>query len=183
MNLKQNIICLTVLLFALIYCSYSLASDDGITWTGQAEGVAKDGIFKRTATPSFSFQYPIGSTKILTNSPLQIMRMKTPEDVIFNASLAKIPDGMKLEEFGPKYLTSVLQQFGSDVKVISNNKITLKCGAQAYRTDISWLYGGSYPLTSVFVSAYKEGQCIWVAAHPMGSPEKFAPMVESLTLK
>ena len=116
------------------------------------------------------------------NSPLQIMRMQTPEGVSFNASLVKIPDGMKLEEFGPKYLTSLLLKFGSDVKVISNKEIVLKCGARAYRTDIKWLWNGTFPLNSLFVSAYKEGQCVFVAAHPMSDLEKVAPIVESLTL-
>jgi len=155
----------------------------GMTWIGLAEGVAKDGIFKRTTTPSFSFHYPSGSIKDEMNSPLQIMKMQTPEGVSFNASLVKIPDGMTLEEFGPKYLTSLLQKFGSDVKVISNKEIVLKCGARAYRTDIKWLWNGTFPLNSLFVSAYKDGQCVFVAAHPMSTPEKVAPIVESLTLK
>jgi hypothetical protein len=159
------------------------SQEEGITWIGQAEGVAKDGIFKRTATPSFSFQYPLGSTKVPTNSPLQIMKMQTPSRVIFNACLVKIPEQIKLEEFGPKYITSLLQKFGSDVKVISNKEIKLKCGSRAYRTDIKWNWGGTFPLNSLIVSAYKEGQCIWVAAHPEVNSEEFAPIVQSLTLK
>jgi CubicO group peptidase (beta-lactamase class C family) len=159
------------------------APSDGVIWMAKNEGLAKDGIFKRMTTPSFSFQYPLGSTKVLTNSPLQIMRMTTPEGVSFNASLAKIPEGINLEEFGPKYMTSVLQEFGTDVKVISNKEIKLKCGSRAYRTDITWNWMGTYPLTSLIVSAYKEGQCVWVAVHPMGNPEKFVPIVQSLSLK
>lgn len=155
---------------------------EGMTWIGRAEGVAKDGIFKRSATPSFSFQYPVGSMKIEMNSPLQIMRMQTPEGVSFNASLVKIPDGIKLDEFGPKYITSVLQSVGSDVKVISNKEIKLKCGSQAYRTDFTWLWNGAFPLNTLIVSAYKDGQCVFVAAHPMSDPEKVASIVESLTL-
>ena len=163
----------------------SIASSQkaGMTWIGPTEGVAKDGIFKRTTTPSFSFHYPTGSIKDEMNSPLQIMKMQTPEGVSFNASLVKIPDGMKLEEFGPKYLTSLLLKYGSDVTVISNKEIVLKCGARAYRTDIKWLWNGAFPLNSLFVSAYKDGQCVFIAAHPMSAPEKLAPIVESLTLK
>jgi len=159
------------------------APSTGSIWMTKNEGVAKDGIFKRMATPSFSFQYPSGSTKVSTNAPLQIMRMTTPEGVSFNASLAKIPEGIKLEEFGPKYMTSVLQEFGTDVKVISNKEIKLKCGNHAYQTEITWNWNGTFPLTSLIVSAYKEGQCVWVAVHPMGNSEKFAPIVQSLSFK
>jgi hypothetical protein len=109
--------------------------------------------------------------------------MQTPDGVSFNASLVKIPEGMKLEEFGPKYLTEAFQKIGSDVKVISNKEISLKCGTRAYRTDITWLWNGAFPINSLIVSAYKEGQCVIVAAHPMGSCEKYAPIVQSLVLK
>ena len=157
--------------------------DEGISWIGQTEGTALDGIFKRTATPSFSFEYPVGSTKAEMNSPLQIMRMQTPESVAFNASLVKIPDNVTLVDFGPSFLTTVLKNYGSDIEVISNKEIILKCGTKAYRTDINWLYGGAFPIHSIFVSTYKEGQCIFVAAHPMGNPDKFAPVVQSLRCK
>jgi len=157
--------------------------DEGITWIGQSEGIAMNGIFKRTATPSFSFEYPLGSAKAEMNSPLQIMKMKTPDGVSFNASVVKIPDGIKLEDFGTKYITSILQKYGSNVKVISNKEIILKCGTKAYRTDITWLWNGAWPLNTLIVSAYKEGQCVWVAAHPMADPEKLAPIVQSLTCK
>jgi hypothetical protein len=62
--------------------STAKASTQGIIWLSENQGVAKDGIFKRTASPSFQFTYPLGSTKAKLGLPEQIMRMKTPEDII-----------------------------------------------------------------------------------------------------
>jgi hypothetical protein len=65
--------------------------------------------------------------------------MKTPGDVNFSASVGDIPNGLKLEDFGPIVYATQLKNVGSNIKVISNKEITLKCGTKAYRTDITWL--------------------------------------------
>jgi hypothetical protein len=45
------------------------------------------------------FEYPLGSKKVSTDSPAQVMRMKTPKDVFFSASVSDIPENLKLEDF------------------------------------------------------------------------------------
>ncbi len=35
----------------------------GFIWISEAEGIAQDGVFRRTVSPAFSFNYPFGSTK------------------------------------------------------------------------------------------------------------------------
>ena len=159
-------------------------SDDIITWVGKNNGFAQDGVFKRTADPSFTFEYPIGSTKAELNNPdLQLMRMKTPEGVTFNASVVDIPDGMQLADFGTHYYTKLLEKMSTNIKVVSNKEITLKCGTKGYRSDIHWMWQDSFPLQTVLVSAYKNGKCIFVAAHPNQNPENVAPIVQSLSCK
>ncbi len=159
------------------------APSTGSIWMTENEGVAKDGLFKRTAIPSFTFDYPLGSTKAETASPAQVMRMKTPENVTFDAAVVKIPEGMELADFGTQYYTKGLQNVGSNIEVISNKEITLKCGSKAYRTDIKWLWSGSVLLNTILVSAYKDGYCIYMATHPMQNPENVAPIVQSLSFK
>jgi len=159
------------------------APSTGLIWMTENEGVAKDGLFKRTAIPSFTVEYPLGSTKADTSSPAQVMRMKTPENITFDAAVVKIPEGMELADFGTQYYTAGLANVGSNIEVISNKEITLKCGAQAYRTDIKWLWNGSFPLNTVLVSAYKDGYCVYTATHPMQNPENVAPIVQSLSFK
>ena len=153
------------------------------TWTSEKEGMAKDGVFKRIASPGFKFEYPLGSRKAAISTPGQVMTMKTPGDVHFSASVGEIPEGIKLEDFGPISYTAQLENLGSNIKVISNKEITLKCGTKAYRTDITWLWNNTVPITTFLVSAYKDGKCIFICAHPWKNHDKVEPIVQSLTFK
>ncbi len=109
----------------------SAASADGFVWLTR-----QDGIFRRAKFPKFMFTYPPGSKKESTVAPGQIMRMKTPDNVSFEASVIDIPGNLGPEDFGPKFYAAALQRWGSDVEVMANKKITLKCGTRAYRTVI-----------------------------------------------
>ena len=159
-------------------------SDDIITWIGKSEGYANNGIFTRASNPSFTFEYPIGSTKAeLINPAAQVLRMKTPEGVTFDAAVIDIPEGVDLADFGSNVYAKILGSISSDVKVVSNKEITLKCGTKAYRSDIDWMWNDSIPLNTVLVSAYKNGKCVFLATHPMQNPETVAPIVQSLSFK
>ena len=46
------------------------------------------------------------------------MVMRTPVDFEFSASAGDIPEGMKLEDFGPKFYAPELENVGSNIKVI-----------------------------------------------------------------
>ena len=161
----------------------SVAKAIEFTWTSENEGIAKDGVFKRTASPAFKFEYPLGSKKAAISYPGQVMRMKTPGDVHFFASVGDIPEGMKLEDCGPKFYAQGLESVGSNIKVISNKEITLKCGTKAYRTDITWLWNNSLPITTFLVSAYKDGKFIFLSTHPWKNHNKVKPIVQSLTFE
>jgi len=91
------------------------APEQGIVWSTENEGIAKDGIFKRAASPSFQFEYPLGCVKTPIRHSDQIMRMKTPTDGIIIASIYRIPRNwktfflpMRLKDFGPKEYASWL---------------------------------------------------------------------------
>ncbi len=161
------------------------APTQGMIWLSENQGVAKDGIFKRTAAPSFQFTYPVGSTKAILGLPSQIMRMKTPEGIIFTATIMDIPEGVKLKDFGPIFIVKWFgnYRYGSNLKVTSNKEITLKCGTKAYQTNFTWVWNNTDKMTTFQVSAYRDGQCIFLATHPWQNPEKVEPIVQSLTFK
>jgi CubicO group peptidase (beta-lactamase class C family) len=161
----------------------SVAKGIGYTWTSENEGMAKDGLFKRTASPAFKFEYPIGSKKVATASAGQVMRMKTIGDDLFSASVIDIPKGMKLEDFGPKHYVQKLKNVGSNIKVISIKEITLKCGTKAFRTDYTWFRNNNVPITTFLVSAYKDGKCIFLWAKTWTYHDKVEPIVQSLSFK
>jgi len=163
--------------------SVATAPAKGYTWASEDEGAAKDGVFMRTASPGFIFEYPLGSKKSAIDAAGQIMRMKTPGDVSFSASVYDIPEGVKLEDFGPKGYAPQLEGVGSNIKVISNKEIRLKCGTKAYRTEITWLWNDIMPVTTLLVSTYKDGKIIFVCAHPWKNHYSAEPIVQSLTFK
>lgn len=161
----------------------SVAKAIGFTWASENEGMAKDGVFKRTASPAFTFEYPIGSKKDAIKASGEVMRMKTPGNDIFSASVVDIPEGIKLEDFGPKHFVQQFDNYDKNVKVISNKEIMLKCGTKAYRTNYTWLWNNYVPETTFLVSAYKDGKCIFVWVDTWKYHDKVEPIVQSLTFK
>ena len=163
--------------------SVATAPEKGYTWVSEDEGAAKDGVFIRKVSPGFMFEYPPGSKKSAIIAHGQIMRMKTPGDFHFSASIHDIPEGLKLEDFGPDGYAPKLNSVGSNIRVISNEEIRLKCGTKAYRTDITWLWNNSLPITTLLVSAYRDGKIIFVCAHPWQNHYRVEPIVQSLAFK
>jgi CubicO group peptidase (beta-lactamase class C family) len=165
--------------------SISIPFQDGFVWLSKEEGMAKDGVFRRTKTPKFMFEYPIGSKKQSVTSPGQIMRMNIPKRVDFAANVITKPEKLELRDFGPIYYAEILRQVGSDVRVVGNKEIVLKCGTNAYRTDIKWVYQDYYQVNSVVVSSYKNDQCVYLVVHPssLANHENFERIVESLTFE
>jgi CubicO group peptidase (beta-lactamase class C family) len=161
----------------------SVAKAIGFTWTSENEGIAKDGVFKRTASPGFKFEYPLGSRKEAILYRGQVMRMRTPGNILFSAYVVDIPDGMKIEDFGPKFYAQNLENYSSNIKVISNKEIVLKCNTKAYRTDITWLWNNYIWMTDFVVSVYKDGKCVYLLAETWKYHDKLEPIVQSLTFK
>ncbi len=161
------------------------AQTQGIIWLSEKQGIAKDGIFKRTASPAFQFTYPLGSTKAELGWPSQIMRMKTPEGVIFAATIIDIPEGIQLKDFGPIFIVKWFKnyRYGSNLKVTSNKEITLKDGTRAYQTNFTWVWNNTDAITTFQVSAYKDGKCIFLSIHPWQNPDQYEPIVQSLTFE
>ena len=155
----------------------------GVAWASEREGKAEDGLFSRTAAPAFEFEYPPGSKKLEINSPGQIMRMKTLDDIDFSASILEIPPGMKVEAFGPKYYAKTLHKIGSHIQVISNKKITLKGGTSAYRTEITWLWKNSLSIKTILVAAYRNDKVVFVCAHLWKGARPIEPIFQSLSFK
>jgi len=165
--------------------SISIPFQDGVIWFSKEEGMAKNGVFRRTKRPKFMFEYPIGSKKQGVTSPGQIMRMNIPKRVNFTANVIIKPEKLDLKDFGPVHYAEILRQVGSDVRVVGNKEIGLKCGTNTYRTDIKWVYQDYYQLNSVLVSSYKNDQCVYLAVHPssLANHDNFERIVESLTFE
>jgi hypothetical protein len=82
-----------------------------------------------------------------------------------------------------KKTSKALEKFGTDVRVTSNKEVKLQGGTRAYRTNIKWMANDFWPITTLLVSAYKDGKVVCVSAHPWHSPYNAVPIVQSLTFK
>ncbi|UCF90550.1 MAG: serine hydrolase [Desulfobacterales bacterium] len=155
----------------------------GTIWLSDKDGVAKDGVFMRTASPAFQFSFPIGSKKVPLDAPDVIMAMRTPEGIRFSATVVDIPEGWQLAEMGPKHYAANLTNVGTDIQIVSNNEIVLKDGTPAYRTDIKWMFQETIPIRTHLTSVFKDGKCIYVSAHPTWAHPEIVQIVESVTLE
>ena len=111
------------------------------------------------------------------------MRMTTLEGVHFSASIGDMPADIPLPDIGPKFYAPLLDQIGSEVTVLTNRAITLRDGTSAYRTAIRWIPPIGITVTSIFVTAVREGQWVGVSVHPWKDVPTYAPIPESLTFK
>ena len=157
-------------------------------WHTEAEGVAVDSKFTRTAEPAFRFTYPPGAFKLELDPalPNQIMSMRTQDNIRFSAYMVDVANHIRLEYFGPNYYARLLGLSPkiSDLAVVSNRSIFLDGGTPAYRTDIKCRYGDS-PTNLVLVVAKKKDRYVYVVAGTWGgrSLAGGARIVESLTFK
>lgn len=159
----------------------SEAPPSGYTWFSEKEGRARGGVFVRTASPAFRFNYPDKSRRFEISAPGMIMTMKTPRGMRFSSAVMDIPEGMKLSEMGPGHYAQGLSRIATHIEVISNKAIKLPDGSPAYRTDIKWRYQGVFPVTTLLTSAFKDGKCVYVSAHPREYNWAAERIVSSLT--
>ena len=145
-----------------LLANFAKAPTQGFIWTSGKNGVAKNGEFIHTVSPAFRFKYPKTSVKQKIEYPGQVMVMKTPGESEFSAFLSEIPAGIKLADIGPKAFASELKNFGSNIQVISNKKITLENGTAAYRTDINWKWQSSWSMRTLLVSAFKDRKLVFL---------------------
>jgi hypothetical protein len=169
-----------------LLASIAKAPTQGMVWLTESEGSAKDGIFKRAASPSFKFEYPLGCIKTATRQSDQIMRMETPANGIITASIYRIPRNwrrfflpIKLEDFGPKEYASWMKKYGSNITVTSNDRIMLEDGTEAYRTDFEWTMKNNKSLITNLVSTYKNGKCIYIAVHQFEKNNMVESIIQS----
>jgi CubicO group peptidase (beta-lactamase class C family) len=157
-------------------------------WHTQADGVAVDSQFTRTADPAFRFTYPPGAFKLELDPTLsnQIMTMRTQDEIRFSAYIVDVANHIRLEHFGPNYYARLLglNPKVSNLTVVSNRSIVLDDGTPAYRTDIKCRYGGS-PTNLVLVAAKKQDRYVYVVAGAWGgrSLAGGAQIVESITFR
>ena len=151
----------------------------------KATGFGKDGKFTRTNSPAFTLAYP----KEFRNLPMiagLIFRAGIPQgspsvEISILPLVSKGDIEIQLKGMATRY-ASLLGAVGSDIKILSNEKIDHYQGFPAYQFQIVWKYQGQIPLTSVVHVIAKENQAIHLAGHTVYEPEDILDIFKTINL-
>ena len=138
--------------------------------------------FRYDGKPSFSITFPAGSQRIQTDAPDQVFAARTKEGVTFQAAVNDIWPESTLNQWAQAYADTIVSQgIARNPKITVNTETTLACGTKAYKSEIQWLHipSGSRPLTQA-MAAFKDGETVFITAHPTANPEAVTSIVESL---
>ena len=155
----------------------------------QYTDAGKRSVYVNEEIPFFKFEYPVGSIKRDSSTPLffPVLSMRTPGGNFFGTTLLDVTEDMALADVGPKNYVERLKNngIGSNIKLISNNPFVLKDGTNAYRTEFEYLLAtGSMKMGVVIVSAFKDKKVVAIVIHTTADEQSDVAWIpESLTFK
>jgi hypothetical protein len=138
--------------------------------------------------PAFTITYPDGSKPEDKASSEQVWAVKTPAGVVLQAGVGPMPPiswKIDLKDAAEKlYKPGLTKTAGPNIAMGENKEITLDDGTKAYYSELKWIAQPyQVQITTMLVSAYKDGMWVWVAGHPWDSFEKIQKIVKSLKFK
>lgn len=134
--------------------------------------------------PAFTVTYPGGSDKDKTGD--QVWAVITGAGLHIEVSVGPIPAGIELKDYAAKaYLPGLESSQGAKAKMGDNKEITLSDGTKAYYSEMNWNHAqsGGTPITTMLVTAYKDGKYVNVADHPWDNYGVAERIVKSLKFK
>ncbi|MBI4768470.1 MAG: hypothetical protein HY787_28405 [Deltaproteobacteria bacterium] len=141
--------------------------------------------FSFAGPPAFTVTYPDGTDDEKT-SPEQVLRIKTGAGLVVDVAVAPIPEGIALKDYAEKsYKPGLEKAVGANAKMGDNKEITLADGTKAYYSEMDWNHApsGGTLITTMVVSAYKDGKVVYVDAHPWDNYNVATKIVMSLKFK
>jgi hypothetical protein len=141
--------------------------------------------FSFAGPPAFTVTYPTGGTEEDKTSPEQVLRVQFPVGFFIDVSVAPIPEGIDLKDYAEKgYKPGLEKDQKATIKMGDNKEISLADGTKAYYSEMTWTHPPTgTPITTMIVSAYKDGKVVFVGAHPYMDYGKYEKIVKSLTFK
>jgi hypothetical protein len=138
--------------------------------------------FSYAGPPAFTVTYSDGSPEP-TTAPEQVWSIKTGAGLVVQASVAPIPEGIALKDYAEKsYLPGLATAMSAKVKMGDNKEITLADGTKAYYSEMDWNHApsGGTLITTMLVTAYKDGKLVCISAHPWDNYNAAMKIVKSL---
>ncbi len=140
--------------------------------------------FSFAGPPAFTVTYPGGNSK--DKKADQVLAIITGANLHVEVSVSPIPEGIELKDVAQKaYLPGLAEDQKAKVKMGENKEITLSDGTKAYYSEMDWNHApsGGTLITTMVVSAYKDGKWVYVAAHPWDNYNVAMKIVKSLKFK
>ncbi len=164
-----------VTMFFVLVLTLGIVLGPSLTWAAE---------YSYAGPPAFTVTYPDGSKVDKPTAPEQIWAIKTPEGVSIQASVSDIPAGIALKDFAEKtYKPGLESTQKTKSKIKKNEEFELSGGMKAYYSELEWMWQGSTMITTVLISAYKDGKVVTVTGHPWGDPDEPTEIVQSLKFK
>jgi hypothetical protein len=165
--------------------SFFLALTFGIAFLPAASPGAE---YSFAGPPAFTITYPDGSKPDNKVAPEQVWAVKTPKKVILQAGVSPMPPiswKIDLKDAAEKLYKPGLQRTaGPNITMGENKEITLDDGTRAYYSELKWIAEPyRIQITTMLVSAYKDGMWVYVAGHPWDSFGTIQEVVKSLKFK
>ncbi len=129
--------------------------------------------------------YPAGGTEEEKTDPTQVLRIQYPVGLFVDVAVAPIPEGLALKDYAEKgYKPGLEKDQKATIKMGDNKEITLSDGTKAYYSEMTWTHPPTgTPITTMIVSAYKDGKLVIVGAHPYMDFGTYEKIVKSLKFK
>tara|TARA_Y100001954_G_scaffold134205_1_gene143360 strand:+ start:7161 stop:8864 length:1704 start_codon:yes stop_codon:yes gene_type:complete len=130
-------------------------------WLSQNEGLTRKNVFKRADSPSFSLDFPVGSTQSKLMTDQEIMALTTPMGARISINLDSISKGVPLEKNGG-IIKENFKKAGDNVRLVKNEVIHLKDQTKVLKSTIEWNFLTLFPVRTIALSIYKKGKLITI---------------------
>ena len=148
-----------------------------VTLRHAVEGPPLPTSYTYDGNPAFTIEFPAGTNIDAPAELGEVFAAQTPDGVTFGVFVDEV---VALHAVVDLFMETVAN-LGSDFAVTENRPITLADGTSAYRSEVTWFYSpASLDLKTQIVSAVKDGNVVWIAAHPRRHMPHIGRLVESL---
>lgn len=148
-----------------------------VTLRHPVEGSPLPTSYTYDGNPAFTIEFPAGTNIDAPAELGEVFAAQTPDGVTFGVFVDEV---VALDAVVNLFMETVAD-LGSDFAVTANRPITLADGTSAYRSEVTWFYSpASLDLKTQIVSAVKDGNVVWIAAHPRRHMPHIGRLVESL---
>jgi hypothetical protein len=140
--------------------------------------------YEYAGPPAFTLEYPDDAQPEKIVSPDQVWAVKTPDGLAMQAGVLPLIEGSELKDYADKYYKPALAKSeNTTVKLTKNEPYELSDGTKAYYAELEWKYQGSITITTVLITAVKDGKLVYVTGHPWQDIEDVSEMVKTLRFK